>query len=194
MTAYLYTTETSLLLQVKADLERHEGFKEWAYPDPLSFIGKKYKSFPWGNQPARELLARIGNANEKDGAPWTVGFGFTNGVTPDSTMNRITAERKLEGLILEMNNALSTVFTWYKGASFVTKTIIINMAFNMGLKTLLSFKNTLAAVAAKQYVQAANGMANSLWYKQTGLRAKELVQRMSTQTIEAANKAKESIQ
>lgn len=196
MEAYLYTASTPLMLQVKADLERHEGFKQYAYPDPLSAIAKRYKgpAFPWGDVSARLLLARIGSANELDGAPWTVGFGFTNGVNPDSTMDRVTAERKLEGLILDMNNALATVFPWYNDSSFVTKTVLINMAFNMGLKTLITFKNTLNAIASKSYTKAADGMQASLWYKQTGLRSQELTLRMRTQTIEPQNKAPEAIQ
>ena len=36
--------------QVCSDLERHEGFRQFAYPDPLSFIGKNYSNpkYKWG--------------------------------------------------------------------------------------------------------------------------------------------------
>lgn len=193
---YLHKEETKLLLQVKSDLERHEAFREFAYPDPLSPLGKKYRGreWPWGFVPARDLLAKIPNVKEENGAPWTYGFGFTHGATPDSRIERIRAERKLEGHILEMNVAIGSVLPWFNESPFVVKTVLINMAFNMGLKGLLKFRNTLGFVKEKNYKQAAQNMKLSLWYSQVGDRAEELVQRMSTQTIEPRHKAKEAIQ
>lgn len=185
-TPYLHTGETKLLRQVKADLDRHEGFREYAYPDPLSPIGKRYrgKDWPWGYVPARVLLARIKDARDKDGTPWTYGFGFTHNVTPDSQINRIQAERRLEDLILSMNGLLATKLSWYAGSTFVLKTVLINMAFNLGPDGLFKFKNTLAYMKAKDYKNAARNMTLSLWYKQVGSRAKELMNRVLTQTIE----------
>lgn len=182
------TSQTKLVKQVAGDLDRHEGFREFAYPDPLSSLFKKFPKERWGFEPARDILARIGVSVEdatKLGAPWTVGYGFTHGVNPDSRMSRITAERKLEQEILNIHTALSNVLTWYKDSSFVTKTVLINMAFNMGLKGLLGFKNTLRFISQKNYEQAARNMTQSLWYRQVGKRAKELVERMRTQTIPA---------
>lgn len=184
---YLHTADTKLMLQVKKDLDRHEGFREYAYPDPLSELAQKYpvsKEFPWGTVPARALLAKIKGVKDSDGAPWTYGYGFTNGVTPDSRIQKVPAERMLEGLILEQNARLKEKLPGYVDGSFVTKTVLINMAFNMGLKSLLTFKNTLAYIKAKNYVKAAQNMELSLWYTQVGSRAKELVKRMRTQTIE----------
>lgn len=191
---YLHKEETKLLLQVKEDLERHEDFREFAYPDPLSKLYKKLprgKRHLWGTKPAKEL---IGEFNPEDGVPWTFGFGFTHGVTPESRIERIRAERKLEEHILEMKNALSQALPWFKEASFVTQTILINMAFNLGLDGLLRFRNTLKFVKEKNYKQAARNMKLSLWYSQVGNRAEELTNRMSSQTIEPQHKAKEAIQ
>lgn len=193
--AYLRTAETKLMLQLKDDLERHEGFRPFAYPDPLSPIGRKYrgKDWPWGEVPARELLGRIRMAQDKDGSPWTVGFGFTNNVTPDRRIDRIPAERMLEVLILNQWAQLVVKLPWVKEASFVSQTTLVNMAFNMGLAKLLKFVNTLRFIKEKNYEQAARNMELSLWYTQTGSRAKELVTRMRTQTIEPQHKARETI-
>lgn len=196
---YLCNSKTPLLLQVKADLERHEGFREYAYPDPLSRLAKRYGHLAWGYKPARELLNLIDDMDESDGLPWTVGFGFTSKTTPDSQMSRITAERKLDQHILDMDDALSRVLDWYKQASFVTKTILINMAFNMGLgraggtKGLLGFRNTLRYIKEKNYYSAAHNMTLSKWFRQTGSRAEELVARMSSQTIAPQHKAPERL-
>src|SRR6478752_3804330 len=117
---YLYTSETKLMRQVAKDLARHEGFREYAYPDPLSKIGKKYRGndWQWGFVPARVLLAKIKGAKDEDGGPWTVGYGFTHNVTPDSRISRIAADRMLENLILQANGLLSMRLYWYKDATF----------------------------------------------------------------------------
>lgn len=189
---YLHAKETKLLLQVKSDLERHEGFREFAYPDPLTKLYAKLKDKSlWGTKPAKELVP---NFKEEDGAPWTMGFGFTKGVTSESRIERIRAERMLEELILEMDTALGNALPSLKQASFVTKTILINMGFNLGLKGLLKFRNTLAYVKAGQYKQAAANMKKSLWYTQVGARAVELSRRMETQEIEPQHQAKDKIQ
>ena len=175
------TSQTKLLRQVVSDLDRHEGFREFAYPDPLSSVAKTQPSKDWGFKPARQV-ARPGT-NFDQGKPWTVGFGFTHGVTPDSRMNRITAERRLEQEILDVDRALSDVLTWYKDASFVTKTILINLSFNMGIKGLLGFKNTLAFIKEKKYKEAASNLRKSLYYKQVTKRAEELALRLESQVI-----------
>ena len=187
------TSQEKLMRQVVSDLDRHEGYREFAYPDPLSSLNKKHPRKDWGFRPAREILAELRISVEdaaKQGAPFTVGFGFTHGVTPDSRMNRITAERRLEQEILDVDRALSNVLSWYKDASFVTKTVLLNMAFNMGVKGLLGFRNTLTFISQKNYEQAARNMAQSLWAKQVGKRATELMERMRTQTIPATLQSK----
>ena len=98
-------------------------------------------------------------------------------------MDRIKAERITEGEVADIDTSLSNLLPWYKDAPFVTKTILINMAYNMGVKGLLGFKNTLAYVKQGNYAQAAKNMKLSLWYSQVGSRGEELVKRMETQTI-----------
>lgn len=188
-----HSDKVAFVLQMKKDLERHEGFRPYAYPDPLSRLAKKYRGLDWGFKPARELLALVKDMDETDGAPWTVGFGDTHGVTPDSTRNRIQAERRLEQHIEEFYAALVAALPWVKEASYVTRTVLLNMTFNMGLRTLLEFKNTLRFVRDKDYARAASNMTQSLWYGQVGARAKELVERMRTQEILPAHKAKERL-
>lgn len=190
---YLNSSRTAFVLQMKKDLERHEGYRQYAYPDPLSPLAKKYRGLDWGFKPARELLALVKDMDETDGTPWTVGFGDTHGVTPDSTRNRIQAERRLEQHIVAFEAELVKSLPWVKEASFVTRTVLLNMAFNMGLQGLLKFHNTLRFVREKDYARAASNMTQSLWYRQVGDRAKELVERMRTQTILPAHKAKEKL-
>lgn len=181
----LTTSQVELTSQVMRDLNNDEGFREFAYPDPRS---KLYKQFPelrklWGTKPVKELLAGKTGYLLADGLPWTVGFGFTKGVTPDTRMPRQQAERRLEEEVLDVDSALVKALSWYNSASFVTKTILINMAFNMGIKGLLGFRNTLAYVGQKNYAAAAVNMRKSLWYQQVTNRAERLAKRMETQKI-----------
>jgi GH24 family phage-related lysozyme (muramidase) len=186
----LTTGKTKLVKQVCADLLRHEGFREFAYPDVLSKLYKKYSYLPWGFAPAREIAPP--GVNWDDGAPWTVGIGFTQGVTPDSRMPRIQAERYLEEKITNYDLILDrTLLTWYGCATFVTKTVLINMMFNLGLTKLLKFRNTLNYMKEQKFPQAAAGMRNSLWYKQVTKRAEELARRIEKQEIDPAHKLPE---
>lgn len=189
---YLHSADQKLVLQVKADLKRHEGFREYAYPDPLSALAKSQPNKDWGFSPAREV-AKPGTDLDT-GKPWTVGFGDTHGVTPDTRSDPLKAERRMEQHILDSDNRLRRALPWYADSSFVTKTVLINMEFNMGLAGLLGFRNTLRFIKEKNYTQAAENMKASLWYRQTKGRAAELAERMRTQAIPAQYKAPEKIQ
>lgn len=57
---------------------------------------------------------------------------------------------------------------------------LINMTFNMGISRLLKFQHMLAALQSGDYQKAADEMINSDWYKETGVRALELVNQMRT--------------
>lgn len=178
----LYTTsQTKLYRQVVADLERHENNKKFAYADPLTSLYRKVRPSLWGSRPARELLPP--GTDWSKGEPWTVGIGYTKGVTVDSVMEPDRARKITEGEVAEIDSQLTAALPWYKDASFVTKTIMINMTYNLGLVGFLKFKNTLAFIKERNYDRASKNMALSLWYKQVGTRGKELVERMRSQTI-----------
>lgn len=194
----MIATDKELMLtrQVASDLDRHEGYREFAYPDPLSRLYKKFPNEKWGFKPARDILAKLGFPLEeagKAGAPWTVGYGFTHGVNPDSKVSRQQALRKLEELVLAVHRDLVGTLTWYKDSSFVTKTVLINMYYNLGRAGLLGFRNTLRYISEKRYTQAAANMMKSLWAKQVGQRARELARRIETQEIPDPYKAPDKV-
>jgi len=60
------------------------------------------------------------------------------------------------------------------------KTVWANMAYNLGRARLAGFKNTIAAIVAKDYAQAALRMKQSKWATQVGQRATFLINRMAT--------------
>ncbi|WNA15958.1 baseplate hub subunit and tail lysozyme [Xanthomonas phage XaC1] len=56
--------------------------------------------------------------------------------------------------------------------------VLVEMVFQMGKAGVMQFKNTLTLLANKNYKAAANGMRNSLWYRQTTNRAEILAKRI----------------
>lgn len=60
------------------------------------------------------------------------------------------------------------------------KCVLLNMCFNLGLRGLLKFQNTLQAVKNCEYDKAADMMLDSKWASQVGERAKRLAHIMRT--------------
>ena len=58
--------------------------------------------------------------------------------------------------------------------------ILTDMLYNMGYGEVCDFKKMLRAIWRSDYQIAADEMVSSLWYNQTGNRAKKLVQMMRT--------------
>ena len=53
--------------------------------------------------------------------------------------------------------------------------VILDMCYNMNYAKVAKFKNTLRALREGRYKDAAENLKQSLWYSQTGTRAKRLV-------------------
>ena len=69
------------------------------------------------------------------------------------------------------------------GHDQVRQSVILNMAFNMGVAGLLGFRKFLAAFAIKDYVTATLEMLDSRWAEQVGDRAIRLAFMMKSGTI-----------
>lgn len=75
-------------------------------------------------------------------------------------------------------NQLDNLFPWWKQMSDRRMQVLANLCFNIGITKLVQFKNTLAAMQAGRYNDAADGMLASLWAKQVGARAQRLATMM----------------
>ena len=69
---------------------------------------------------------------------------------------------------------------WFPTLDPVRQAVLVNMAFNMGLTTLASFRRTLDYIARGQYGAASDAMLQSKWADQVGQRAVELAAQMRT--------------
>lgn len=177
--------------QTLADLERDEGFREYAYPDPLSALFRQHRKERWGFEPADIIAMRIQKATGKSvdfstGAPWTVGFGFTRGVTYRTRISIDAARHKLEDEMLAHLHVLDKVLPKWQEMPDVVKTVLANLAFNLGTR-FWQFKNTIKLLNAGNFPAAADNLQASLWYKQVGGRAVRLVKRLRTGKIEPEN-------
>lgn len=90
------------------------------------------------------------------------------------------ANRLLDADIDRAAAALDKALPWWRGLSEVRQRVLLNMCFNLGIGALLGFKNTLAAIKAGRYEDAASGMLASKWAGQVGDRAKRLAAMMRT--------------
>ena len=64
-----------------------------------------------------------------------------------------------------------------------TRFILIAMGYNLGVGGLLQFKNMFAAINDGDFDRAANEMADSRWFNQTGARSTRLAEVMRAQSI-----------
>lgn len=77
-------------------------------------------------------------------------------------------------------NHLASQYTWFPTLNDQRQNVIINIIFNMGKASFDKFVNTQKAISVGDIEGAANGLEHSLWYKQVGARAVELVKQWRT--------------
>ncbi|MCM2546226.1 glycoside hydrolase family protein [Burkholderia glumae] len=121
----------------------------------------------------------------------TVGVGHNCQVAPlptgwtcpltDAQVNQLLAN-DVASTLAKLDRSLP----WWRGMDEVRQRVIANMCFNLGIGTLLTFKNTLAAMQRGSYSVAAAGMLNSKWATQVGARATRLASAMETGVMPAA--------
>lgn len=96
------------------------------------------------------------------------------GIFPDEA--ELMLDNDIKRAIKDIDDHLS----WANSLDEPRRMILINMAFNMGVAKLLGFHKMLTALQSGDYQKAADEMVSSDWYKQTGVRALELINQMRT--------------
>ncbi|MBB5322321.1 glycoside hydrolase family protein [Marinobacter oulmenensis] len=104
----------------------------------------------------------------------TVGYGRN---LDDRGISQDEAEFMLDNDIDEVEEDLRRL-PLYLSLDPVRQTVMANMAFNMGLPTLLTFSRMLGALGERDWDRAAAEMLNSKWARQVGRRAEELADLM----------------
>ena len=86
----------------------------------------------------------------------------------------VMAENDINRSIAGLRQALD----FFDGLSVPRQGVLINMAFQMGVRGLLKFTDTLARIERGDFEGAAKAMLNSLWAMQTPERAARLAEQM----------------
>lgn len=107
----------------------------------------------------------------------TIGYGRNltdNGITEVEAVDMLRHD--IETVVDELPKKIPL----FLAIDEVRQRVLADMAFNMGIPTLLSFKQTLHYIQIKNFDMAAKEMEDSLWYKQVGTRAARLCTMMRT--------------
>jgi len=111
---------------------------------------------------------------------WTVGYGHTEGVGKGDKITQAQAEKFLLEDTLEAARNASSIPVQFDTLNANRQAVLINMCFNLGLPKVLGFKRTLAAIAMRDFDNAALYMLQSKWAGQVGQRAIRLAKQMKT--------------
>lgn len=116
----------------------------------------------------------------------TIGYGHNldanpiSGLSERSAISEAEATRILEGDVRKVKALVTRAFPWAASLDAPRFAVLTNMAFNMGIRGLYSFTNTLSAVQNGEYEDAARRMIASKWATQVGNRARRLAKQMET--------------
>lgn len=111
---------------------------------------------------------------------WTIGVGFLIDRRKGGRLPDAVRDSWLDYEITEKRKELERRIPWITTLYQARQDCLLNMAFNLGVEGLLSFKNTLSLVQSGQYEKASVEMLNSRWATQVGNRAKRLSEQMRT--------------
>jgi lysozyme len=137
---------------LREQLIAFEGWKNEAYPDPLT-----------------------------GAEPWTIGVGHTGPeVFEGLVWSDEMIDKTLYADIAEKTEQCRSHFPWIDVLNEARQAVVIGMCFQMGIAGLSKFVNTMQAVKEGRYEDAADGMLASRWAKQTPGRAEKLAKQMES--------------
>jgi lysozyme len=134
------------------DIGHDEGLRLRAYPDP-----------------------------DSGAAPWTVGYGCTGaGIGPDTVWTQAQADDELATRIQQVQSQLDLALPWWRTLNDARQDVLVNMAYNLGVRGLCEFGRTLDAVRVGHWATVRADLLASAWAKQVRGRAVRLAEQMLT--------------
>ena len=101
--------------------------------------------------------------------PYTDTTGhLTIGIGRNLSSKGITLEEAKHLLNNDVDEAIKECFAvlpWFRALDTIRQAVITELVFNMGMRTFLTFKNTIAAIERRDYKAAGEGLRNSKWYQ-----------------------------
>lgn len=139
-------------MDLRKQLIDFEGWKNAAYPDPLT-----------------------------GGDPWTIGVGHTGPeVFKGLIWGDELISTALDDDIAEKTAQIRAALPWFDQLNEQRQAVVVGMCFQMGLKGTLGFARTLAAMRDGRWADAAEGMRRSRWCQQTPRRANRLARQIES--------------
>lgn len=111
---------------------------------------------------------------------WTIGIGRLIDARKGGGITRNEALYLLENDVRVAIVELDVQLPWWRSLDEVRQRVIVDMAFNLGIPGLLTFKNTLRLIQEGKYALAADAMLASKWATQVKTRASHLARMMKT--------------
>lgn len=108
----------------------------------------------------------------------TIGYGHMIDENRGGGVSVRVAELLLDDDIYEARKQLDRVFPWANGLKQQRYDVLVNMAFQMGISGLGTFRRMLAHLQAGHFDKAADEMLDSKWAKNHLTRAGELSEQM----------------
>ena len=115
----------------------------------------------------------------------TVGYGFlVSALSPDELklnggkaepMSREVAEKILNLKVSKLKKRLFQCLPWLESRPQGVQDTLIEMAYQLGLAGLMSFRHTLGCIEAGDYAQAARNLRASLLCRQTPRRVEDYI-------------------
>lgn len=123
---------------------------------------------------------RVPHAYQDSLGYWTIGVGHLIDKRRGGKLPEHIIDALLEYDIAKHRQELEEALPWVAELDEVRRTVLLDMAVNLGVPGLLGFVRTLAAVKAGRYQEAALRMLQSLWARQVKGRAIRLSTMMET--------------
>ncbi len=115
----------------------------------------------------------------------TIGYGFlVSALSPDELklngdkiepMSREVAEKILNLKVAKLQKRVFQCLPWLESKSQNVQDTLVEMAYQLGLAGLMSFRHTLGCIEAGNYAQAARNLRASLLYRQTPKRVEDYI-------------------
>jgi lysozyme len=111
---------------------------------------------------------------------WTIGVGRLIDKRKGGGLRDHEIEYLLETDVRETCANVLEALPWVIKMNEARQAVVYAMAFQMGLKGLLGFRSTLDSMRDERFANAAEGMRQSKWAKQTPERANRMAYQMET--------------
>lgn len=145
-------------------LKEYESFVGHAYADPASELGKALQARGLWRQHLASLTFKIpAELQGLSGAPWTIGYGFTDGVLQGDRMSRDDADQKLAYDVESYESRVMEACTLAPNENELSA--MVCLAWNIGVS---GFKKSSVLKAHNRGDKQAAARAFSLWNKAGG--------------------------